>query len=136
MQRKDIVPSFEQPALGACPTRRPPGAERPEEIRDAEPIHRARAQQSHQLAVDGASDVRTVADPNKDQDADQLVRNMVNYILHGISPVDEAPEVPAESWEKVKRSAERRITLASDRIADLVLSAAADLEAGREFVGR
>jgi hypothetical protein len=97
---------------------------------------RAWAREGHEIAVDWATDIETVADPNKDQDADQLIRNMVNYVLHGISPVEEAPEVPAEYWEKLKLTAERRITLAGYRMADLVLSAAADIDANREFVGR
>jgi len=94
------------------------------------------AKESHQVAVDWAYDIETVSDPNKDQDADRLVKAMVNYILNGISPVEEAPEVPAEYWEKLKSTAERRITLAGYRIADLVISAADAIEAQRRFVGR
>jgi hypothetical protein len=97
---------------------------------------RAWAKESHQVAVDWAYDIETVADPNKDQDADKLVQNMVNFILNGVSPVEKAPEVPDEYWEKLKGTAERRITLAGYRIADLVLAAADDIEAQRKFIGR
>jgi hypothetical protein len=94
------------------------------------------ARESHQVAADWAYDVKTVSDPNKDQDADRLVKAMVNFILNGVSPVDEAPEVPAEYWEKLKSTAERRITLAGYRIADLIISAAENIEAQRKFIGR
>lgn len=94
------------------------------------------AQESHQVALDWAYDVETVSDPNKDQDADRLVKAMVNFILNGVSPVEEAPEVPGEYWKKLKRTAERRITLAGYRIADLVIAAADNIEAQRAFIGR
>lgn len=93
------------------------------------------AKESHQIARDWAYATPTVADPDKDQDADKLVKKMVNYILNGVSPVDEAPEVAAEYWEKLQRTAERRITLAGYRIADLILAAADSIEAERKFVG-
>ena len=99
-------------------------------------IFREWAQESHKVAVDWAYDIQTVSDPNQDQDADRLVQAMVNFILNGVSPVDEAPEVTAEYWEKLQYTAERRITLAGYRIADLVIAAADDIEAQREFVGR
>jgi hypothetical protein len=35
-----------------------------------------------------------VSDPNKDQFAEKLVQNMINFILNGVSPVKEAPELP------------------------------------------
>jgi len=92
--------------------------------------------ESHQVAVDWAADIETVRDPDSAQDADTLVRNMVNFVLNGVSPVAEAPEVPAEYWKKLQQTSERRITLAGYRIADLVLTAADDIKAQREFVGR
>jgi hypothetical protein len=94
------------------------------------------ASESHQVAVDWAANIQTVRDEESDQDADTLVRNMVNFILNGVSPVKEAPEVPAEYWENLQGTAERRITLAGYRIADLVITAADDIMAQREFVGR
>ncbi len=94
------------------------------------------AQESHQVAVDFAYGVQTVSDPNKDLDADRLVKNMVKFILEGISPVEEAPEVRDEYWEELQRTAERRITLAGYRIADLIVSAADQITAQRQFVGR
>jgi hypothetical protein len=96
---------------------------------------RAWAMESHKVAVDWAYDIETVSDQSE-QDAEVLVEKMVNFILNGISPVEEAPDVPPEYWEKLKDTAERRITLAGYRIADLVLAAAADIEAQREFIGR
>ena len=93
------------------------------------------AKESHQVAVDWALDLETVADPNKDQDSDTLIKNMVNFILNGVSPVEEAPEVPAHYWKKLQATAERRITLAGYRIADLLTSAADYIEAQRKFVG-
>jgi len=94
------------------------------------------ARESHQIAADWAYDVQTVSDPNKDQDADRLVKAMVNFILNGVSPVEEAPEVPAEYWKKLKRTTEPRITLAGYRIADLVIAAADNIESQRAFIGR
>ena len=61
---------------------------------------------------------------------------MVNYILYGDSPVEEAPELPAGYWEKLQATAERRLTLAGYRIADLIISAADQITAQRKFVGR
>jgi len=94
------------------------------------------AKESHQVAVDWAYDLQTVSDPNKDQSAEKLVRNMINFILNGVSPVQEAPELPAGYWEKLQGTAERRITLAGYRIADLLISAADQIEAQRKFIGR
>ena len=99
-------------------------------------VFRSWAQESHQIAVEWAYDIDTVTDQSKDQDAEKLVQTMINFILNGVSPVAEAPEVPTEYWEKLKPTAERRITLAGYRIADLILEAAGDIEAKRAFVGR
>jgi hypothetical protein len=93
------------------------------------------ARESHQVAKDWAYGIETAADPNKDQDVDQLVKNMVAFILEGISPVDEAPEVPAEYWEKLQYTAERRITLAGYRMADLIISAADRISAQKKYIG-
>jgi hypothetical protein len=94
------------------------------------------ARESHQVAVDWAFDIQTVSDPNTDQDVDRLVQNMVKFILEGISPVEEAPEVPADYWEKLQRTTERRITLAGYRIADLVIRAADNITTQRKYIGR
>jgi hypothetical protein len=88
------------------------------------------------VAVDWAFDIQTVSDPNTDQDVDRLVQNMVKFILEGISPVEEAPEVPADYWEKLQRTTERRITLAGYRIADLVIRAADNITTQRKYIGR
>ena len=103
---------------------------------DDEEFARKWARESHQVAIDWAYDIETVADPAKDQSADQLVANMVNFILNGVSPVEEAPEVPAEYWNKLQLTAEQRVTLAGYRIADIIIAAADNIEAQREFIGR
>ena len=89
-----------------------------------------------QVAVDWAYNLETLPDPNKDQPAEKLVQGLINFILNGISPVQEAPELPDGYWDKLQHTAERRITLAGYRIADLVASAAENIEAQRKFVGR
>jgi hypothetical protein len=94
------------------------------------------AKESNQVAVDWAFDLKTLPDPNKDQPAEKLVQNMINFILNGVSPVKEAPELPSGYWEKLQGTAERRITLAGYRIADIILSAADQIEAQRKFMGR
>jgi len=61
---------------------------------------------------------------------------MMNFILNGKAPVDEAPPLPEGYWEKVPPTTAKRITLAGYRIADLILSAADQIEAQRKFMGR
>ena len=92
--------------------------------------------ESHQIAKDWAFNLEMLPDPNKDQPAEKLVQAMVNYILNGVSPVKDAPELPAGYWDKLQATSERRITLAGYRIADLLLSAADQIEAQRKFIGR
>lgn len=94
------------------------------------------ARESHQVALDWAFDVEMVSDPNKNQTSEQLVKTMVNFILNGVSPVKEAPELPSGYWEKLQPTAERRITLAGYRLADLLLAAANQIEAQRTYVER
>ena len=94
------------------------------------------AKESHQVALDWAYDLETLPDPNKDQPSEKLVQNMVNFILNGVSPVDDAPPLPDGYWEKLQDTSERRLTLAGYRIADLVLAAADNIEAQRKFIGR
>ena len=92
--------------------------------------------ESNQIAKDWAFNIKMLPDPNKDQPAEKLVQGMVNYILNGVSPVKEAPELPDGYWDKLQATTERRITLAGYRIADLLLSAAEQIEAQRKFIGR
>jgi prolyl-tRNA editing enzyme YbaK/EbsC (Cys-tRNA(Pro) deacylase) len=80
--------------------------------------------------------IETVSDPEKDLDPDKAVKKMVAYVVHGIPPLEEAPEVPAEYWEKLQQVAQMRIALAGYRIADLVLAAADRIDAERSFVGK
>jgi len=61
---------------------------------------------------------------------------MVNFILNGVSPVEEAPEVPAEYWQKLQLTSEQHVTLAGYRIADIIIAAADNIEAQRKFVGK
>ena len=62
------------------------------------------------------------------QDTDRQVQNMVEFIREGIAPVDEAPQLPGGSWEKLQLTTAQRITLAGYRMADLVLATAAVAE--------
>ena len=96
------------------------------------------ARESYQVAVDFAygHEIERLGDPNKDTDSDRLIGNMVKYILEGISPVDEAPEVPAEYWEKLQYEAHRRIALAGYRIADIIIDAADRIFADRALAGK
>jgi hypothetical protein len=94
------------------------------------------AKVSHQVAVDWAFNLETLPDPDRDQPADKLVQNMVNFILNGVSPVKDAPPLPPGYWEKLQATSERQLTLAGYRIADLLIAAADQIEAQRKFVGR
>jgi hypothetical protein len=99
-------------------------------------VFEAWARESHQVAIDWAYDIEMVSDPAKDQSSDELIANMVNFILNGVSPVEDAPEVPNEYWEKLQLTSEQRITLAGYRIADIIIAAADNIEAQRKFVGK
>lgn len=95
------------------------------------------AKESYQIAADWVyEDVQTAPDPDKDADTAKLIQNMMNFILYGKAPVDAAPQLPDGYWEKVQPTAERRITLAGYRIADLILWADDQIEAQRKFIGR
>ncbi len=93
--------------------------------------------ESHQVALDWAADIEAVRDTSVDgDDSEALVANLIKFILEGISPVESAPPVPEKYWEKLQATAERRITLAGYRIADLLITSADDIMAQREFIGR
>ena len=95
------------------------------------------AKESYGIAADWVyEDVETVPDPDMDADTAKLIQNMMAFILEGKAPVDEAPQLPDGYWEKVPPTTARRITLAGFRIADLILSAADQIEAERKFLGR
>ncbi|MEW9838629.1 S1/P1 nuclease, partial [Mesorhizobium marinum] len=100
--------------------------------------YRLWARESYEVAVDFAYGygIKTVGDPNKDVDSDRLIGNMIKYILEGVSPVQEAPPVPDEYWERLQREAQRRIALAGYRIADVVIAAADRIFANRALSGR
>ena len=93
------------------------------------------ARESYGVAVDFAYGygIETAVDPDTDLDPDTAVKKMVAYITRGISPLEDAPEVPAEYWEKLQQVAQRRITLAGYRIADLVLAAADQITTETSF---
>jgi hypothetical protein len=95
------------------------------------------AQESYQIATEFVYvDVETRPDPDLGQDTARLVKNMMAFILEGVAPVDEAPQLPEGYWDELQATTARRITLAGYRIADLVLLAADNIEAQRKFVGR
>jgi len=68
------------------------------------------AMEGHQVAVDWAFGVETTSDPNQTQTSEQLVENMVEFILNGVSPVDEAPSLPAGYWEKLQTPTAGRLS--------------------------
>ena len=84
------------------------------------------AREAHQIAVDFiyATDLEFVKDPDEGQDQAQVVLKMVKYMLEGISPLEEAPEVSAEHWAELQKHAHSQVTLAGYRIADVIVSAA------------
>ncbi len=96
------------------------------------------ARESYVVAVDFAYGygIETVSDPEKDLDPDKAVKKMVAYVLQGVPPLEEAPAVPAEYWEQLQQVAQRRITLAGYRIADLVIAAAGQINAEKSFSGK
>ena len=94
------------------------------------------AKESHQIAVDWAFNVKMVKDEDPNQTSEQLVKKMVNFILNGVAPVDDAPELPSGYFEKLQSTAERRITLAGYRMADLIMSAADNINEQRKYVGK
>jgi hypothetical protein len=94
------------------------------------------ARESHREAVEWAYDIETVPDPNQGQDPDEILATVIKFIVEGVSPVEEAPAVPGAYWERLQSVAPRRITLAGYRIADLVVAAADNILAEREFIGR
>ena len=96
------------------------------------------ARESYDVAVDFAYGYRieTVSDPDKDLDPDNAVKKMVAYVLYGIPPLEEAPELPTEYWEKLQQIIQRRISLAGYRLADLVIAAADQIAAERSYSGK
>ena len=96
------------------------------------------ARESYDVAVDFTYGygIKTVSDPDADLDPDKAVKKMVAYVLYGVPPLEEAPEVPAEYWEKLQQVVQRRITLAGYRIADLVIAAADQIDSERSFTGK
>ena len=85
------------------------------------------AKESHQVAIDWAFDIEVKPDPEPDPEV--MVQKMIRYILEGVSPVEGAPEVPAEYWKKLQETAPRRMALAGYRIADIILAGADRIEA-------
>ena len=52
-----------------------------------------------------------------------MLAKVIRYIRDGVSPIEGAPTVPAEYWEKTQEVATRRLALAGYRIADVILAA-------------
>jgi len=96
------------------------------------------ARESYQIAVDFAYGygLETIEDPDAGLDPDKAVKKMVAFILEGISPVEDAPEVPAEYWEQLQQIVKRRITLAGYRIADCIIASADQIAAEQSYTGR
>ena len=96
------------------------------------------ARESYQVAVDFAYGygIETIKDPDASLDTDKAVKKMVLFVLEGISPVENAPEVPAEYWEQLQYIAKRRITLAGYRIADCIIAAADQIAAQQSLTGQ
>lgn len=96
------------------------------------------ARESYDIAVDFAYGygIKTTTDPEKDLDPNEAVKKMVAYIVHGVPPLEEAPEIPAEYWEKLQDVIQKQITLAGYRIADLVLAAADQIVMERSYSGK
>jgi hypothetical protein len=96
------------------------------------------ARESYDIAVDFAYGygIETVNDPDTDLDPDKAVKKMVAYILHGIAPMEDAPEVPAEYWDTLQQVVQKRITLAGYRLADLVIAAADRIDSERSLSGK
>ena len=94
------------------------------------------ARESYDVAVDFAYGygIKTATDP--EGNPEKAVEKMVAYIVLGISPLEDAPAVPAEYWDKLQQIAQMRITLAGYRIADLVIAAADQIELERSFSGK
>jgi hypothetical protein len=92
------------------------------------------ARESYDIAVEFAYGygIETATDPNTDMDPDRLLKTVIKWVVEGVSPVDEAPEVPAEYWEELQRIASRRITLAGYRMADIIIAAADGISAQKE----
>jgi len=92
------------------------------------------ARESYEIAAEFAYGygIETAVDPNDDMDPDRLLKNMIKWVVEGVSPVAEAPEVPAEYWEELQRVAARRVTLAGYRVADIIVSAVATIDAQLE----
>ena len=94
------------------------------------------ARESHKVAAEFSYGygIETATDP--EVDPAKAVEKMVAYIMMGISPLEDAPAVPAEYWDKLQQIAQMRITLAGYRIADLVIAAADQIELERSFSGK
>ena len=94
------------------------------------------ARESYDVAVEFAYGygIETVSDP--ESDPEKAVEKMVAYVTRGVSPLDDAPEVPAEYWDKLQQVAQRRIALSGYRIADLVIAAADQIALERSFSGK
>ena len=90
--------------------------------------------ESYHEAVDWVYDLDVIADPETDPEI--MLAKIMEYIRDGVSPIEGAPTVPAEYWEKTQEVATRRLALAGYRIADLILAAADRIETERSLAGQ
>ncbi|MGI9522794.1 MAG: S1/P1 nuclease [Hyphomicrobiaceae bacterium] len=89
------------------------------------------ARESYQVAADWAFKIETIPDP--EPDPQKVVQKMIKYILTGASPVEGAPSVPKEYWEKLQDVATRRLALTGYRIADIILAGADRIESEKNL---
>lgn len=84
------------------------------------------ARESYKIAKEFAYGygIETIGDPNnKELDTAKLLKGVILWVNEGISPVETAPDVPADYWAELQKVAKRRITLAAYRVADLIIEA-------------
>jgi hypothetical protein len=105
--------------------------------RSKNPDFEAWVRETHQIGVEFAygGGIEFVSDPDKDQTTEQMVGKIVNYILFGVSPVEDAPKVPAEYWTQLQEVVQSQVTLAGYRMADVIIAAADSLVAERSLSG-
>lgn len=91
----------------------------------ANPDFNAWALEAHKIGVEFAYEqIEMTVDPDQDAAPDEIMAKIVNYVLNGVSPLDDAPEVPAEYWEQLQVHSHSQIALAGYRIADIIVAAA------------
>lgn len=93
------------------------------------------AKESNKVAADWAFNVDMAIDTDPNKTPEHLVKKMVNFILYGVAPIKDAPQLPAGYFDKLATTSEQRLTLAGYRLADLLIAAADQIDAQR-FISR